>query len=128
MCTSCPPVPAQSASAPPVPVLGSQQVLPALPLQQQLVLVRAARLILHAHRDRCAQWMFHTHVMHVRRVYLPRRHGLAHSQWDWGPHGARLLASSSRHPNSTPYVTPRALDFPHGHVGCRNRGEGKRRP
>ena len=36
MCTSCPPVPAQSASAPPVPVLGSQQVLPALPLQQQL--------------------------------------------------------------------------------------------
>ena len=40
----------------------------------------------------------------------------------------RLLASSSRHPNSTPHVTPRAPDVPHGHVGCRDRGEGERRP
>ena len=108
--------------------VGTQQMLPALPLQQQLVLVRAARLILHAHRDRCAQWMLHTHGMHAQRVHLPRRDGSAHSQWDWGPHGARLLGSSSRHPNSTPHVTPRAPDVPHGHVGCRDRGEGERRP
>ena len=79
MCTSCPPVPAQSASAPPVPVLGTQQVLPALPLQQQLVLVRAGRLILHAHHGRCACWMLHTFVLHAWRLHLPRGAPPVHS-------------------------------------------------
>ena len=42
----------------------------------------------NAHRDRCAQWTHHTHVMHARCVHLPRRGGLAHSQWDWASHGS----------------------------------------
>jgi len=86
-------VPAQSASGPPVPVLGTQLVLLALPLQQQLVLVRAGRLplqqqlvlvragrlILHAHHGRCACWMLHTFVLHARRLHLPRGAPPVHS-------------------------------------------------
>jgi hypothetical protein len=67
-------VPAQSASGPPVPVLGTQLVLLALPLQQQLVLVRAGRLILHAHHGRCACWMLHTFVLHARRLHGKQKH------------------------------------------------------
>ena len=43
-------MPAQSSSGPPVPVLGTQQVLLPPPLLQQLVLVRGGRLFLHARR------------------------------------------------------------------------------
>ena len=80
-------MPARCASGPSVPALRTQQVVLPLLLQQQLVLVRAAWLTLHAHRDRCAQWTHHTYVMHARRVHLPRRGGSAHSQWDWASHG-----------------------------------------
>ena len=121
-------MPARCASGPSVPALRTQQVVLPLRLQQQFVLVRAARLILHAHRDRCAQWTHHTHVMHARCVHLPRRGGLAHSPWGLGFSRQRLLASSSRHPNSTQHVTQRAPDVPHGHAGCCDRGEGERRP
>ena len=72
-------MPAQSASGPPVPVLGTQLVLLALPLQQQLFLVRAGRLILHAHHGRCACWMLHTFVLHARRLHLPRGAPPVHS-------------------------------------------------
>ena len=73
-------MPAQSASGPPVPVLGTQLVLLALPLQQQLVLVRAGRLILHAHHGRCACWMLRTFVLHAaRRLHLPRGAPPVHS-------------------------------------------------
>ena len=50
MGASWPPVPAQSSSGPPGPVLGTQQVLLPPPLLQQLVLVRGGRLFLHARR------------------------------------------------------------------------------
>ena len=98
MGASWPPVPAQSSSGPPVPVLGTQKMLLALPLLQQLVLVRAGRLILHAHRGRCACWMLHTYGLHVRRLHLPRGAPSVHSQWDWAPHGAACwpAAGSSR--------------------------------
>jgi hypothetical protein len=62
-----------------VPVLGTQLVLLALPLQQQLVLVRAGRLILHAHHGRCACWMLRTFVLHARRLHLPRGAPPVHS-------------------------------------------------
>ena len=54
-------------------------VLLALPLQQQLVLVRAGRLILHAHHGRCACWMLRTFVLHARRLHLPRGAPPVHS-------------------------------------------------
>ena len=60
-------------------------------------------------------------------MHVPTGGGWAHSQWDWAPRGARLLASSSRHPKSTPHVTPHAFSVPRGHVGCFQRGEGAQR-
>ena len=50
MGASWPPVPARTASGPSVLALGTQQVLLPPLLLQQLVLVRAGRLFLHAHR------------------------------------------------------------------------------
>ena len=121
-------MPAQSASGPPVPVLGTQLVLLALPLQQQLVLVRAGRLILHAHHGRCACWMLHTYGLHARRLHLPRGAPSVHSQWDWAPSRRRVLASSCRQPYSMPPIVPHVPVIPHGRQWSQHGEEGAWRP
>ena len=128
VCASFPAVPAQSASGPPVPVLGTQQVLLALPLQQQLVLVRTGWLILHAQRGRCACWMLHTCGLHARRLHLPRGAPSVHSQWDWARSRRCVLASSSRQPHSMPPIVPHMPAIPHDLQWSRCMEEGARRP
>ena len=109
-------MPAQSASGPPVPVLGTQLVLLALPLQQQLVLVRAPRQV---------RVLDAPHVCAACPA-LALAQGGAPRAFLVGL-GGRVLASSCSQPYSMPPIVPHVPVIPHGRQLSHHQEEGARR-